>query len=181
MKRGAPLKSFTRLERRTPLRARRQEVGGDHGPRNSKRSYVGPAADAQPLVALEGQPKFPKPAPRSHGAPAQIKRSPMRRSARGTAHSRRRRTRLHALLPRARLRVGARPRRAGGPLGSSTGAWSPTGGFAHLSDAEAVRRRRCRRRPLLDDPQWHRQPEGGKAHWYVAVESETSRDPDAPG
>ena len=69
MKRVAPLRRFT------PLRASRPKVGGDHGSRRSKRSYVGLAADTQPLVALEGQLLIPKPAPRRKAAPAGLQRS----------------------------------------------------------------------------------------------------------
>lgn len=146
MKRGAPLKTYARLERRTPLRAskvpeaegrggrlgraappmnpvrgsaparrwgsaavveaapsaspsslaypkpiradrlkaklasRRPQDGGHHGPRTTKKSKRRVGADAQPLVALEGQPqtlglKFAKPAPRVKAAPARLRGS----------------------------------------------------------------------------------------------------------
>lgn len=131
LKLGSPLKTYARLERRTPLRAskfsnaegrggrlgraaapmtpvregapvRRRgtvavveaaasaspsslalKVGGHYGPRNSKRSYVGLAADTQPLVALEGQLQtvgfmFAKPAPRMKAASAPLRRSRMK-------------------------------------------------------------------------------------------------------
>ena len=85
MKRGAPLRRFTplrsssKLETRTPLRSRGVKVGGANGSRSKAETLKG--TGAQPLVALEGQQgtKFPKPAPRSHGAPARLRRSPMRK------------------------------------------------------------------------------------------------------
>jgi len=81
LKARTPLRAHARLERRTPLRARRQQVGGAHASRSTKAlSRVGTAA--QPLVALEGQqenpPMYPKPARRSKAAPAQIKRTWMK-------------------------------------------------------------------------------------------------------
>jgi alkylhydroperoxidase/carboxymuconolactone decarboxylase family protein YurZ len=82
-----------------PTRARHPrganpKVGGNHGPRAAKKLLRRVGADAQPLVAPEGQhdaylPKFPKPAPRVKAARAPIKRSWMRKGARGTKHSRR--------------------------------------------------------------------------------------------
>lgn len=76
MKRGAPLKTYARLERRTPLRARRAPDGGHNASRSTKAlSRVG--AVTQPLVAPEGQhiALFPKPAPRVKAAPARLKGS----------------------------------------------------------------------------------------------------------
>lgn len=65
----------------------------NHGSRKA-RAVAAPGTDTQPLVALEGQHVplligFPKPARKGKSAPAPMKRRPMRKSARGTKHSRR--------------------------------------------------------------------------------------------
>lgn len=81
---GGTYPAFPKPSRARNSRGANPKVGGEHGPRSSKRSHVGSAADAKSLVASQGQQQtvglmFAKPARRKKAAPAPLRRSPMRK------------------------------------------------------------------------------------------------------